>query len=284
MRTHSTLSVWMITGIFAGLFCGCAPSLSTMKPAQVTGNQGNIVHGGISIDTPIPLTGIFDIIQNTLDLSDVVLNGGELTDTQVQELLDGSAGLLLSSPGATFGAQFAYGINESWEVDAAINTSDFRLGGRFQFLHADDHSIDGTVGLGAAIGISSPSLPSPLDKVLSIDAATRILLDVPVTFGWSWDIGHFWFGTKLTYVHYTYDLNVEYILGQYRAAGLTGNSFYLLGVLGGALGYKYVWVTAELSLGQLLGGGTFDITSIGSRDVDTSGFLIVPSFGLMTRF
>jgi hypothetical protein len=266
----------------AVLASACAPVLSGLQPAKVTPHQKwHVSAGG---DVGVAAGGLFGAIGAGVDLAQKVKDGGTLSEEERGKAYDAALALLLSFPvSAAWNVQGAYGFAPDFEVALRWAGTAWRASGRWQFLDAGQAGIDGSVGLGLGLYTLGIPLADQL-PIAKISDFRRFEVDAPILFGWSGDLGHFWFGPRLMLARY--GSNVEIDLGGGLAgelAKLEGTAFYAGGQIGAALGWKYVWLAAELTVTWLSGGGRLDVVG-NVREVPTSGLVVNPSFAVIARF
>jgi hypothetical protein len=287
---------WLLDASCVLLFVqgtACAPVVSTLRPARVL-PQGD-VHVGIGYGFNFPVGALTDTLVRAKDLVVDSESGDGLSDAEIVDLVGASLLLLTNAPLPSMDFQVAYGLwANRLELDLRKSSGAWRLGTRFQILRAADHEVDLSVGLGAS-KYSTPTVLGILEKVGQAETS-RFSIDVPVLAGWSWEFGHLWMGPKALYTAYDIDLRlntgrlpVDEVTNEIPAeeAHLEGSSVYIGGQLGGAVGYRYVWVTAEITVMQVLGSVDYRVGDGGSLvqgSLDPGGLVIAPNIGIMASF
>lgn len=273
----------VVVAVGAVLLAACAPALSTFTPAPVS-PQGHF-RGATAIGVSIPTGPLSDFVDRAEDLSKAAVEGRDLTDEEVGDLFESTTGLLLNLPSVAFELQGRYGIAK--RVDLGLRLAlpgAIRLDGRYQFIKNQGRAFAASVGLGLTYYSLEIPVPPPIDEVITVDDFTRFELDVPLLFGWSNEIGHVWFGPKL--VLSTYSVAMSADLGaEVELASVSGTAVYYGLQIGGAIGYKYVWVSAELTIAGMSGSADVELQALGvTLKPSFSGAVIYPAFGLIFQF
>ncbi len=257
---------------------GCAPVLSTMQPASV--HDG--VHVGVGLDGSVAPGVIADAIELGDRLGTEVGQGGTLDEGDLAALYDAAAKVLVGLPGVGGQLVGAYGWNGRYEVGLRLASSAIRVGARWQFLRDEHHGIDASIGLG--LSAYTAGAVAELFDVVKIGDPTRGELDVPLLFGWSNDIGHLWFGGKLQMTGFDYATSIDTGSETLTLVNFGGSSRYLGLQVGGAIGFRWVWLAAELTVARLSADVTLDVFEGTSRDLAFSATVVAPSIGVMGRF
>lgn len=247
------LRKFFATAAFAVTAAGCAPALSTMQPATVVPHKH--VDGGMGYGVSVPVAGISRSVGTAKDNVDRTQDGEPLSDEDRDQIIKTSLGLALNPP--SFGSQYrvGYGILEGTEVELRYALSAWRLGARYQVVKPEvPAGLAVSAGLGVSRYVFSLGVPSYLKPIVDVDDFTRYDIDVPVLFGASHEIFHVWGGPKLVASFMSAGIDVCTQIDttskdctERSKASLDGRAFYFAGQAGGAIGYKYVWVAAELT-------------------------------------
>ncbi len=260
---------------------GCGPILSTMTPAQVTPHRSFRATAGAG--TTIPVGQILDTIDTVTSLSNRVSNGETLTAAEQNTLTEQAVGLVISPPTFSYEFQLRYGFLRRWDAGLRLVGSNVRADARYQFLDSDDGApLDLSVGIGLAAGFTSLSLGSIAESVIKIDDYRVLTFDLPILAGWSGRFGHFWFGPKLVVTATSTGMSVGVSSTETRVLDVSGTSVHYGGQIGGAIGYRWVWLAFELSMYGM--SGSANVTYPGGAFTPSFGGLVVaPSFALMLQ-
>jgi hypothetical protein len=208
----------------------------------------------------------------------------DITDEQKGQLLDAGMNLLASPPSVQPLFSIAYTIADRTEIGLRYAGAGWRLGGRYQPLRHQDGPFDLVLGLGAA----RATTPIPVDKVLPVLEAsdfTRYTFDLSVLMGTFRDLFRVWAGPKVLYSRFDSTLRLTLVQMETQLATFEGDAVYFGGQAGVAVGYRYVFFGAELTMGELSGSATATTTLMAARRrTDISGFVVYPAFALMGEF
>jgi hypothetical protein len=274
---RAALVLWCTLG-------GCAPSLATLQPAEV-GPKGRLtVAAGVEVG--LPTGSLVDVVNTGQTLSERCGNQGcQLTDDQKRQIFD--AGVNLASSPPSIGHHFAlnYTLADRTELGLRWAGDTWRVGGRYQFLRHDDGPFDLVVGLGIARGTTSIPLGDVL-PVLSIDDFTRWTFDLPVLIGTSRSWFRAWGGVKLAYSRFNTRMHMDLGAQDVTDASFDGTALYVLGQGGLAVGYRWIFLAVELTMGQLNGSADASIPRLmgATRGTDISGFVVYPAFAVLGEF
>lgn len=286
----AALAVVLFAAVFAS---GCAPALSTMHPATVAPHRS--VDAGAGFGISVPVAGVSSAVGTAKDNVERTEDGEPLSDADRDDIIRTSLGLVLNPP--SFGSQYraAYGIVDGVEIDLRYALSAWRLGARWQMIEPQgaERPLAGSVGIGLSRYVFSLGVPDYLEPIVEVEDFTRYDVDVPVTFGVSHDIFHVWGGPKLVASFMSAGIDVctqvdtaERECVERAVAKLDGRAFYFAGQIGGAVGYKHVWLGAELTTAYVTGEAS---GSLKTADVDEKrkfGFgdvILYPVVGLIIR-
>lgn len=275
------------------LVSGCAPALSTMHPATVAPHRN--VDAGAAFGVSVPIAGVSSTVGTARDNVERTRDGEPLSDADRDDIIRTSLGLTLNPP--SFGSQYrvAYGIVDGAEVELRYALSAFRLGARWQMMKPEsrERPLAGSVGIGVSRYVFSLGVPGYLAPIVDVDDFTRYDVDVPVLFGVSHDIYHVWGGPKLVASFMSAGIDVctqfdtaERECGERASATLDGNAFYFAGQLGGAVGYKHVWIGAELTMAYVTGDAAGTLRTADVNEKKTYSFddvILYPVVGLIIR-
>ena len=263
---------------------GCAPSLSTLQPAQV-GPKGKLtVAAGVELGFP---TGrIVDVVNTGETLAKSCTNQNcQLSDDQKRQIFD--AGVTLAGSPPSVGQHLAvnYTIVDDTELGLRWAGETWRVGARRQLLHHEDGPFDLVAGLGIARGTTSVPLGDVL-PVLQIDDFTRWTFDLPVLLGTSRSWFRAWGGVKLAYSRFDMKMHLDLSVQDQTVASFEGKALYVLGQGGFALGYRWIFVAVELTMGEVSGNASASIPALATamRGTDIGGFVVYPAVALLGEF
>jgi len=252
-----------------------------MTPAEVAKPKHVQMEMGMDVSVP---AGV---------LSDLVSAGEALADSQTaldaeqqRRLLRAGTSLALNPPSANAHLGVGVGIGYGAELQGRLVSGGWRLGGRYQFLNAKDHGIDFSAGLG--LGRTSWSIGTDtFEPVLEFKDYSRWQFDLPLLFGTSGTWYRWWGGPRILLGSYSAGMKLTPPTEtQSYSVELTGTSAYLGGQLGGALGYKHIFLAAELTLVNFSTDAKLATHGAGAGDFTTSvsGLVVYPAVGLMGDF
>jgi len=234
----------------------------------------------VGIDIAYPTGTIADVVEAAEVVDE--LNGQRLlTPEETREILNGAAGVGLNPPAIVPHGGIAVSAFQSWEVGARLSTSDWRLNVRRQLLYQHESGLDLSVGFGVGAAIFDP----PIDEAFSVRVENfgRWNADFPVAFGRHGSWYRWWAGPRILYSQTVQKMSVVLFDDSELSGEVAADGFYLGGYAGAALGYDSVFVGPELVIVQLVGNASID--AFGTRtDIDMSGLVIYPGFGVMGEF
>lgn len=262
--------------------CACSPTLSTMRPARLV--PPGHVELGTSFEASLPSGEVRDALDRARGIS------GELTSAEVGVLADAATAALVHSPGVGMQISLAYGVSRRVELDARVSMTAVRGGLRIQLLRARPGIY---VALG--LGVTHQFVGLPIQRFTSaaeLTSFSRQELDVPLTAGFSSRAFHLWLGPKLVVARY--DASVSACLDRQdglcampATMALDGTAAYLAGQLGLAIGWKSVWLAAELTVARLGVDATMQIDASSTHEAHSfggGGVVVAPSVGLFAWF
>lgn len=265
----------------AALALGCGPILSTMTPAQVTPHHSVRAAGGFGAS--VPAGQIVDAIDTVVTLAGRVSRNEALTPAEQNTLASQAVGLVFSPPTLSYEFQARYGFLPRWDAGLRLVGSNVRADARFQVLSTERGApLDLSVGAGLGLGLTGLSLGSVVESVISVDDYRVFTVDVPVLAGWSGRFGHLWFGPKVVAGFHGTGMSVRVSSAETRVLDVSGTTFHYGALVGGAVGYRWVWVAFELSVLGM--NGSASITFPGGSYAPTFGGVVVaPSFALLIQ-
>lgn len=276
-RVRAALALTLALGA-----CGCSPTLSTMRPARLV--PAGHVELGTSFEASLPSGEIRDALDRARGIS------GELTRADVGLLADAATAALVHSPGIGNQISLAYGVSRRVELDARVSMTAVRGGLRVQLLR-----VKPGIYVALGVGVTHQFVGLPIQRFTSaaeLRSFSRQELDVPLTAGFSSRAFHLWLGPKLVVARY--DASVSACLDRQdglcampATMALEGTAAYLAGQIGLAIGWKSVWLAAELTVARLGVDATMQIDSAAMHEAHTfggGGLVLAPAVGLFAWF
>jgi hypothetical protein len=268
---------------------GCGTVLSTMQPAQTT--PGQHVRGEIGLGVGVPVGQISDTIQAAEDIAEGAGTTGTINPDAVDDFLSGIFGLLLNPPSVASEFQARYGFSDIVDVGLRLATSgNVRADIRYRVIQPErPDGLYGSTGVGFTYASTSFTFPDPIDDFIEMDSITRFEVDVPMLFGWSNEIYHLWFGPKLVFSTITTGLSFRDEGSDDPAPetiSANGINFYYVAQIGGAIGYKHVWIALELTIGGVAGAGDIERNDADMTKYEPTygGLMVYPAVGLLLEF
>jgi len=201
-----------------------------------------------------------------------------LTDQERRDLTGGAAAIALSGPGYGAHIDMAVGLGYRYDVQARIGNGVYALSLRRGFDLGRRWFV--AVGTRAAYNTGEAFLAYADDIFDWVRFSETRRLDgqlfgqIGAEFG-EW--GKLWFGAKGMVSPLETDIDTTRIGGDREHVATT--LYHAGGFVGGALGFRWIHVVAELSiLGATGRVRAFD------QDYDLSGVVIAPSWGFMGQF
>jgi len=271
----------------AGLsLAACAPTLSSFQPAHVA-QQGS-VQTEMGQDFCLPTGTVRKAIDAAATIAKVADQQGA-TDNDKRRLAEAGIAMLLNPVALNSHLGLAYAFADDWDGSLRMTTGGWRLGARHQFLHQATHGYDVTAALG--VGRATQEIPRPdmVDKVLEIQDPVRYSLDTSIIAGKHGDFYRLWFGPKALYTHYSTAMTLklpESAGGTTTPLAVTadGKAFYLGGQLGAGLGYRWLFLAAELTVTRVFSRGDVQITGLSPFSPSLNDWVIYPGIGLLGEF
>lgn len=268
--------------LISTMVSACAPALSTFQPAHVAPAGHALAEGGLEV--AIPTGAVISGLSTAKDLGQRAENGEMLTDAQKLQILDAGVNLVVNSPSIGPHIGVAYTVIDRLEANIRFAGQAFRFGGRYQILKRDTAPFDMTVGL----GVSRFSYQFPLsDQIpaLHLDNFNRWQIDVPLLIGTAHDFYRVWAGPKLLMTWFETQMTLD-IPNQPAVARFDGHATYVGGQGGLALGYRHLFVAAELTIAESFGTAHASISGFSTasaHDTHISTLIVYPSVGLMVE-
>lgn len=272
----------------AACLSACAPALSSFTPAEVA-DPGH-VQAELGIDVSVPTNALSGLV----DAGEALSSGASrqpLTDAELERLLVAAWAYALNPPTILPHAGLAVGVADGWEVGGRLVPGGWRVAGRHQVLRAHDHGVDLSTGLG--LGHTSYDLDTyDVLNLVDFDDFSRWQLDVPLLVGTEGSWYRWWGGPRILLSSYRVGARVELPAvgsdfdGQEVSADFKGTSAHLGGQLGGALGYRHLFLAMELTVVRFGARATLssNAPNVGSFTAGAAGMVVYPGVALMGDF
>lgn len=285
--------------MLAGL-TGCASTLSSMQTAEVTRVKQVEVTGGTGYYIPVgPVVSAVDEgIKQAKAINEAKQSGEpySLSPEDQQQLLTAAIALAVMPPSQNYQVSLRTGVwDGKMDVGLRYSVNAVRLDTKYQFFHhaVDEdkepwrrRSFDMAIGVAGAKYIFDNPVIDALDYVQLADF-TRWDVEVPLYM--SVNVGDV---LKLyavpKYVYSYTSLDASLVNYSEQATNVTGwdlslpssvHTHFVGSSAGIMLGYRYVWVVAELT-----GGYTFCKPVLFGQKRELGGPTFYPSLGLSARF
>ena len=261
-----------------------------MKPLHVQANA--------AMDVVVPVSRVVDAVDVTASLADKYASdpGYKPSDAEQKQALGAAVGLGLSSPGVNPDLMLRMGLVKNLDVGLRWSAISVHGDAKYRFLatrdpsaegeadeaksssgigNGPDRGFQGSISIGLSKALYRGFIFDLLDQ-LKINDYSRWNLEIPIIFGTRIkDFGHVWFGPKYIYSHYSLDASLQNV----GIVPETSGSIHHLGGFGGiALGYKVVYLFAELTIAKM-----WAKPEIFGQKTDLGGITVMPAFGLMFR-
>jgi hypothetical protein len=264
---------------------GCSSAISTLQSPDVLRPGHVSVTAGI--DVAIPVSRIADVLDQASALEDKVKAdpGYQPTDEEKQAYLGAALGLALNAPGPITDVMGRVGLGHGFDVGLRYSATGLHGDVKWQFWN------QGPDGWRAAVSVGYQyhrfkGLIFDLLEYIDIKDFSRHDLEIPLLVGrafgedadgaypgWS---GRVWGGPKLIVAWVSIDAKLDQFDD---TLDHDGTMVYVGGVVGGALGYRGIELYLEMTVMHL----SAEATILGAER-DLGGIVLMPSFGLMTRF
>lgn len=233
----------------------------------------------------IPAGQIVDLVTEGQDILDKADNGESISDEEQRRIEDLAIALLATPPSVGVDAQIRFGIAEQLDLGARFSSGAFGGDVRFQFLGEGYEGFVGSIGLGARfflVQVDDYPVGHEYEDDIEIKNLKRIEVDLPILFGVSGKVGHLWFGPKLAYSRFTNEVDLTVGEDMYDVE-VAGNNFYYGAQIGFALGYEFIWVSAEITVAGVSVNAEASVNSE-LRDVDADGLIVYPAGSILLEF
>ncbi|QSQ25862.1 hypothetical protein JY651_13435 [Pyxidicoccus parkwayensis] len=270
---------------------GCATTLSTMQTAR-TLEPGQVqVTGGVGVFAPVG--NLIRVVDTGIDQGEEARDAVdedrpyELSEEAQQKLLTAGVALMVAPPGANPELMVRVGVVDRVDVGVRYSGISLRVDGKVLLAHGGEggRSYDVALGLGAARHFFSSPVLDVLE-VVEMGDFSRYDVEVPLyvsaDFG---DVFKLYGAPKYVYSHTRMDPRlVDYskegkpVSGFDATLPATVNSHFIGSTVGMALGYRYVYLFAELT-----GGYVSCKPNLFGVERQLGGVTFYPAFGVALR-
>lgn len=284
MKFNSLIRLFILL-VFLLFFGNCATTLTNFHPADTLKKNQVQISYGAGLNFPASTLG--EALSTILDLNDKIREGEEITEEEQKKLLKCGLAIAINPPTGSNEFQFRYGFGGKFELGVKWAISALITDLRYQFMDTDGEGPSGWNGsIGFGIGYTFfEGVLFDILEYLNIDDFYRVDLRIPLlfgkTFGGERRIFHLWMGPMFMASWYKVDeiLGTEVTKDKPLVGKTSGWWYYLNNQIGGAVGYKYVWLSFELNIAYLWAS-----TTILGEEVDLSGVIVFPILGIIARF
>jgi hypothetical protein len=256
--------------------------LSSFTPAHVAPKHH--VQAEVGFDVSVPTGSINDIVGQAPKLADAA-HDHELTEDEQRRLFRAGAALALNPPSLVSHVGVAYTLLDHFEIGGRLSPGAWRLGARYQLLEQARHGVDGTVSLGG--GHYAYEFPfSDQVPLVHLEDFSRWQVDAAFLVGRHGDWYRVWGGPRLLVSFYGTELVFEQpsipgvTTDKLVLASLDGAATYLGGQVGGALGYKHVFIGFELTMAKFWTSASLKLLQ-NKHDLDLQSFIVYPGLALL---
>jgi hypothetical protein len=266
-----------ILSLFVVLTTGCASGVATLQPASVLPAGKFEASAGMAVHVPVENT--VRIVEDAVNTVKSRYEG----DASYKPTADDEKAIIQSGAAMIFNPiavqnEFAarVGVGANFDVGLRLSGKSYHAQGKYQFLRAEDSGWDASI-VGDLHYLSASTAFSVAGYNFAEFKTHRFGTNVSMLFGKKFnDIGYFWTGPRYQLDHTSFD--VEIMNGK-GSAGVSANGQLFGAVVGGAVGYKWIYFMTEIT-----GGYVYSRPEIVGTKLNTGGLLLVPAFGLLGRF
>lgn len=255
---------------------GCAMTLGELRPARpLRGGEVQAVYGQ---DLVLPTATVRQSVDLGQQLAEVARDDVDgLSVDQKQDLTRSVAALALASPGVGTWAEVGVGLGYGWDVSARVGSGTAGLAVR-KGLWRHPWSASATARVATNAGDLRLGTLSSFAGLVEVGELRRVDLGLSGQVGLDLgEVGMLWGGARGVLSPYTLTLDPSWVgLEPVHSAGRLGWG----GAYGGAaLGWRYVWVAAELSV--LRAGGSLELYG---EPMPLQGWVVLPAWGVIVGF
>jgi hypothetical protein len=274
------------------LSSGCATALSTFDTARTT-ERGH-VRVSAAMGVHVPASRALDFIGEGKDVVDAVQarGGGRPTDEELARVGDAGIALMLQPLAPVQEFMIRTGVTPWMDVGLRAATTSLRFDSKARFWKSADDRKHASVG----VGIAKYTFSNPIFKVLEyarVDDFSRWDLDAPLLFtfeygqsfmmtlGAKYQLSRFTFSQKLYEATQTGEQEIGTPVVTDR---ITSPMHFFGGIFGMMAGYKYVFVSLELTAGWTrVKPRMYSLQTRTVEQRDLSGVTVYPAIGLVVK-
>lgn len=238
--------------VAATSLAGCASPMSTLQTARTTPKGSVDAYIGMGANVSTSLIGsLSDLGKDASDKAKGQIDQGQtpnLTQEDRENIIGAaiSYGLFGPAPVAEFGLR--YGLLDRWDVGAAYTSAGFKLETKFMFLSQREDGLDLSLGVAGQRQTYEPPVPGFLKDLFQLEDIKRTNIAFHLLAGQHFGRGAFVYGgPKVVYTNLELGF-IEQISDATENSIVVDDSFIMAGgVVGGGLGWKYVFFMLELN-------------------------------------
>lgn len=269
---------------------GCATSLGATHTASTVpkGQVEASIHMGVLVPAGVLSTALSEGKEAIRSVATQAGDSGkvEVPENAARAAMVAAAAIIAGPPAPVQEITVRYGIHDRVDVGLRYSGPAFRGESHVQLFRGPQWRV--AAGLGVARHTFGGGL---LDLLEKFDLANfkRTDVDLAVLAGIDGDLGAFYVGPKVVWSKYSSEgllidgdrVVVTGPTGEPLAQATfdLGSSLLYGAVIGGRLGWKYVWVSAELGIY----GSRYRPNILGT-EVDLGGLVVYPTLGLAGRY
>lgn len=270
---------------------GCATTLSTMQTARPLAPGQVQVTGGMGVF--LPVGNLIRVVDTGIDQGEEARDAVEedrpytLSEEAQQKLLTAGVALMVAPPGVNPELMVRVGVVDRVDVGVRYSGISLRVDGKVLLAHGGDagRSYDVALGLGAARHFFSSPVIDVLE-VVEMGDFSRYDVEVPLYVSADYgDVFKLYGAPKYVYSHTRLDARlVDYskqgkpVSGFDATLPATVGSHFFGSTVGMALGYRYVYLFAEVT-----GGYVRCKPNLLGAERQLGGVTFYPAFGLAIR-
>jgi hypothetical protein len=266
------------------LMAGCASPMSTLQTARTTpkGDVDAYVGMGLNVSTSL-LGSLSDLSKEASDKAKAQIALGQtpdLTQDDRESIIAGAISYGLFGPAPVTELGLRYGILDNWDVGAAYTSAGFKLETKFMFLAQRKDGFDLSLGVAGQRQTYEPPVPGFLKDLFALEDVKRTNIAFHLLAGQHFGRGAFVYGgPKVVYTNLELGF-IEQISDATAKSVVVDDSFVMAGaVVGGGLGWKYVFFMLELNALYY----SYDSTVL-DTPVAVSGIDFYPAVALRVQF
>lgn len=311
-------SCWPLLAVCCLVVTGCASNLATLADPEVMPRGKVHVGVAVGAFIPSrPVINAIDVGVKGVQRAQSGALAAPMTTEEKRSLINAGLALALQPPSAGWEVQVRTGLFENVDVGVRYSVNQLRADARYRLFHSERweegegpaplgedagagarlreafrldrrvRSYDATLQLGVSYYLFNNVLAQALDAV-KLGDFSRWDFDAALT--WGFDVRRifkFYFGPKAIYTTFSLDENlydlsntVTDVVGAPKLSqNITNHMLFTGGVVGAAVGYKYLFLYTELTAGY-----TWARPVVLGEERDLGGLTLYPAIGLAAKF